>query len=458
MEEICAEKYRRSTRVAATIPVEILEQILLEALERLIESLDYNYIDIARYGRQSLDRLSLVCRRWHTVSSVVRSHYLTIRSSTEFSQALSLPSLSKLQVLLTNEDRSDPWIHRLLVSPLPALLTSLTKWTCDPQNIQFLDHLPPNISRAAPSLFRANFSNVRTLRLDSHAFSRWSHFCRIVYAFPHLDNLVMYEIKWDDISSVRSPSAVPPYCQRIREVVIPDVFLSRGHLWLFIAGRPQRSPDATNLPSRDLLLSPEDTVIVAEILASMADICPASGVTYVPEKQQCELFIYLSYNVSDGIVGTLLWWSEFNVGVRFTFMSLTFERCGERYYYLKHIQLAFESQDIDVEESSARLDVLLGRLSSADTCTCNVHLTGRRLEVGHPWLANQATTAETHDVFHRVWRKMIGRRMAGLLDFSYAGEVFCVSKGVEDHVPGLVFVTPNARTFWAVSQLCTIKW
>lgn len=461
MEELCADRYHRSTFISATIPMEILERILLEALERLIESLDYNYIDIAEYGRRSLDRLSLVCRRWNTISSIVRSRYLTIKSSDEFKQALTLPSLAKLRVLLTNENERDPYIHRLLVSPLPTMLTSLTKWTCDPQEIRFLDHLPPRISRAVPSLLRTNFSNVRSLRLDSQTFSQWTYFCRIVYAFPQLEDVVIYQVGWNDLSRIHSPSSVPLYHRRVRELqnFDPPAFLSRGHLWLFIAGRPLRAEGVTESPSRDLQLSPEDTVIVAEALALMADACQLGRVTYDSSgDQQCTRSTNLSFDIPDRRVGTLSLWAKPRLSSKRAAMSLVFERSEGKYHHLKRLEPAFESQDIDVNKYAKQIDLLLSRLLSADTCICRVHLTGRKRRLDDANTTQLQTTKEIHGLFYHLWETIIGRRTSGLLEFAYDGEVFRVPEGMESNISVFVIVAPNGGTVCTVGQLCVIKW
>lgn len=291
MERTCVETNRRSFQIAVTLPMEILEQIALDALEASVEFLEYNFVDIARYARRDVNRLSLVCRRWHTISSLLLNHALTIKNSTDFERALSLPSLSKLRVLLTNEDGTVPWIHRLLVSPLPSQLASITQWTCDSQNIQFLDRLPPRISRAVPSLFRTHLTNVRILRFDDCSFKQWSHFARIVYAFPHLDELRLWQVDWSDLPKMRTPPTRLLYFRRLRELNVIIGSVSHGHYWLFIAsGKLVRSEATKDSCSRDLLLSPEDTLVVADIMRLMPNLCRVNEILYSEENNKCTSF------------------------------------------------------------------------------------------------------------------------------------------------------------------------
>lgn len=144
-------------------------------------------------------------------------------------------------------------------------------------------------------------------------------------------------------------------------------------------------------------------------------------------------------------------------GKTHTAMSMTFERHKELNYRLISIQLAFENHDIDIEDHAKQLDVLFGRLSSADICKCSTNLV-RREDPGVRERFRQQTIEEAYTVYYRLSNAMVGRRSAKLLEITHGKEVMKPLDADEAPLLKLVFVKPDARTVWIVEEEVTIEW
>lgn len=232
----------RSHLLAATLPVEILEIILHFTLLSTSET------TTTTHAKQAvvLGRLSSVCHRWRMLCSRFIHRTIVISSSRELGYYLAgfraKESSLRFLGLITEEQESDTWLHRFLLSPLlsqAAAATTLSSRARTDGSLPFLKRMPTSILQRIPSILRHSFLELRSLTLVNYSFPKWTQFAQTIFAFPSLDTLKCQDVAWDtDLPT--SPPTWLTSSRRLRELTATSLRTRermKGFLWLFLCGR-----------------------------------------------------------------------------------------------------------------------------------------------------------------------------------------------------------------------------
>lgn len=241
-----SERYARSRRLAAALPLEILEDVFQFAL--------------LSQGTNHILRLSRVCRRWRTLlsRSVLELSLFTRKNLEDVLKILRTPIPIHARNLTTQESSDEMWLHLFLASPLSIKSTSKLAIRTSARYRRFLNEAPSFLSQGVPGLLRHTFPEVHTLELSGYSFPTWTRFVQVVFALQRLETLVCKSITWN--SGPPTPPTWLTFSKRLRHASFEHMggqYIAES-LWLFLAGRPRQL-------SNDLVLLPSDVSTIGEL-------------------------------------------------------------------------------------------------------------------------------------------------------------------------------------------------
>lgn len=280
-----AEKRRKFRRDAATVPDEILHQILTHAVARIARegaalkrAWQQGHRDADKYkytGYKVLRRLSMVCRHWRRVCIPLLHETFFLSTRIHVGQFINLfpDPVSALEspgtgtwFLSVSKDAA-PHLGLIMVSHVPQQLSAIktltwsgrkiTTWlVAAPQTRGYtFSHpdsdfpVPPRVAMAIPSFMQA-FVELDHLELTNHHFPSFHYFARLVGSLPKLATLTLGGVRCRNSGAIDTPPRWLRPSVHLQRIELDDVDVNlSGLLWLFFS--PHRPRLATAEDSTD---------------------------------------------------------------------------------------------------------------------------------------------------------------------------------------------------------------
>lgn len=282
------QRFSKFKRDAASLPPDVLHLIFHQAVWQdytleLRRPMSASHTARFRAYMRALTRLSLVCQDWHRLSRPVCFRTTLLSEADHVTWLckviLTSPTGVALGSLIVNLHILGPpssHLGLILVSSAAGQLRALRTLSWDTaaargDNTKPVQHLPPRVLAALPTLFQA-FASLTSLVLSRQTFSSFRRLDRLVCALPRLAALALADVYWPDRLADtlrRLPHLHRHPCLRSLEVFgydnagilrcYPSLF------WLFLSPNIRTSAAAahrTQLPP----LSPADAKTIVSVI------------------------------------------------------------------------------------------------------------------------------------------------------------------------------------------------